>query len=611
MRLKLTHSNKIEDFIQRESLSKNKPTKVNKILFSGFLFVLAVIWMNLFSLQVLRGGDYLAAANQNYKDRTVLRAPRGVIFDSNQKKLVYNTLKYNIYIDLNEFDISNVEELSSLTGMDVGDIKERLSTITDSSIIRLMQNLEHDKYLDLVGEVNEIKGIFIIPEINRAYKDSHIYTNIIGYIGDASHDDLMSGIDEHSRVGKTGIEKVFDTVIRGKDGIQVEEKSIGDGSVHQYIPSTAEAGKNITLNIDSEWQESAYRLLSEKSDKVNGLGGAFVIMDIETGAIKSLVSYPTVDIDQFSLGVSEVQYKEVLEDPRTPLLDRSYGVALPTGSIFKVLTAVAGLEEGVIDESSTYYSDSCMSLPGGVEFCESLFRKLGDVNIYTGLTLSSNIYFCNVGLELTNTREGIDTLKLYTDSFDIGKVTGVDLPGESGGSMASRELKLKIYSEPWYLGDICNTVVGQGMVTATPLQMAVVMAGVENGGNILKPQLLKSINNQDGSVVQRYEIEIIKEALISDHTAEIIRTAMRRAVTDSNGTLRKLSGVNTYVTGKTGTATAPVKINNILYDEPHAWVMGIFEHEGRKYSYVVNIAHGGWGEGAVDVIKEFLDELTK
>ncbi len=609
MKLKSQNNNKIVDFISSE-LSENKLNKLTFLLIAILVCsVFVYILFNLFSLQIINGKNYLLAANQNYKDEDILRAPRGIILDINNRKLVYNTLRYNLFIDTNEYSQGENFLLAQILNLDENYLDELIVQGKDSSRITILQDLNHNDYLSLLDELVDIDGIYLVPENNRAYRNSHIYTNIVGYIGDASSEDLNEIIDEHSRVGKTGVEKIFDNYLRGKDGVEVIERSIGSGEISKYIPHNAEPGYNITLNIDSSWQELGYELLSQKTDSVNGLGGAFVVMDTQTGEVRTLVSYPTVDLNIFSSRVTQEEYASILANPRTPLLDRSIGMALPTGSIFKVITAAAGLEEGVINDTSTYYSDACMDLPGGIEFCESLFRRLGEVDIYRALSLSSNIYFCNVGLELTRERDGIDTLKSYTDRFGIGRATGIDIPGESSGSMASPELKFKLYNEPWYLGDICNTVVGQGMVAATPLQMAVVMASIENGGKVLKPQIVHSINNQGGEVVKEYGVEVVDTVPISSQTINIIQTAMRRAVTDSDGTLRKLAGLKNYVTGKTGTATAPVQINGILYNEPHAWVMGIFEHDGRRYSYVVNIAHGGWGEGAVDVIKSFLESI--
>jgi penicillin-binding protein 2 len=214
-----------------------------------------------------------------------------------------------------------------------------------------------------------------------------------------------------------------------------------------------------------------------------------------------------------------------------------------------------------------------------------------------------------MALDLEYTKGGIDTFKSYTDIFGIGRKTGVDLPGENSGAMPSKELKRQVYNETWYVGDLCNTSIGQGLLSATPLQMTVATAAIENGGRVLKPKLVNRFEDNNGEVIKKEESEVVENLNIEQKNLDIIKNAMKGVVRDPNGTGGKLSFVKDYLIAKTGTATAPVTINGIRYNQPHAWVTGVFEKDGRKYAFTANIAHGGWGEVSVDVMKEFFEQI--
>lgn len=588
-------------------------SKVKVTMFPIYIAIGVIAFLlgsRLFTLQILDGNKYLAASNQNYKVSTTIRAPRGLIYSSDGKKIAQNANIYSVFINPKEFDFEkDAQNLASLLNLTTDDIKLKIDQAKDQPRVTIRRSSDHNEYLDYLSKIESIKGVYSVTEIGRNYNNPYVYAHIIGYVGDPSLDEIDEDIDQNSTVGKTGLEKIYDSELRGVDGVQISETDINSKEDKIYIPTNPIIGDNLIMTIDGTWQESAFQLLRDKVNSTGGLGGSFVIMDSDTGEVKTMVSFPTFDINKFSEGISAKDFNALLTDPSSPLLDRSVSVALPPGSIFKVLVGSAALQSGVIDTNTKYFSNACMSLSGGTEFCESFFRRLGDVDIYRAIKLSSNIFFCNAGLDMEKKASGINTLRLFTDQFGIGMKTGINLLNESNGTMSSVDLKRKVFAQPWFSGDLCNTNIGQGLVSVTPIQMAVAVSSIFNGGKILKPYIVDNIQDQDGNIIKRFQSEEVRKVEVEEKNFQIIRDAMEKAVRDSDGTLRKLSSIKYRVWGKTGTATAPVELQGKYYDAPHAWVTGVFEYNGKKYTFVINIAHGGWGEGALDVIKGFLEQI--
>jgi penicillin-binding protein 2 len=581
-------------------------------LYILLVMIFGVIGFNIFKIQILEGGDYLAAATQNYKTTNKIRAPRGLINDSNGVQLAYNKQIYSVYLDPIEFDFEkDGKTTSNLLNIDKDDIEYKIINENVFGRVTLENDLDHEGYLDIIQKINNIDGLYAVAETGRAYINPYLYTHIIGYMGDASEEDINEKVDGTSRVGKTGIEKEMDEYIRGVDGYQITELDITDGERDRYESSKPTPGDNIYLNINHEWQLAGYKAMERKINDVNGVGGSLIVMNTNTGEIKTMVSYPTFNLNEFSDGILNSEYNRVLNNPSKPLLDRATQVALPTGSIFKVITGAVGLEEDVIEDDTIFKSTGCITLPGDIEYCESLNRVLGDLDLYRATKLSSNIYFCEVGKRLTEERDGIETLIKYTEQFGIGKFPGSILSQEANGGMATPERKRAVYGEPWYIGDTCNTVIGQGLVTATPLQMVMIAASFENGGYILKPQVIDRIEDRTGKIIKNFDKEIINEVQIENENMSIINEAMVGAVRDQDGTIRVLDFYPDYISAKTGTADGPETINGKRYTAPHGWVMGTFEYEGEKYSYVANIAHGGWGSSTAEAVKWFLEDILQ
>ncbi|HEC63920.1 MAG TPA: hypothetical protein ENI23_01355, partial [bacterium] len=227
--------------------------------------------------------------------------------------------------------------------------------------------------------------------------------------------------------------------------------------------------------------------------------------------------------------------------------------------------------------------------------------------IREAISKSSNVFFCNTGLELTYKSNGIRTLIEYSDQFGIGHKTDIGLFGEQSGTMASPELMQDIHGRPWFLGDICNTIIGQGLVTVTPVQMLQVAAAVGNGGKIYRPNLVTEIRNQDGQLIEKYEPELLREINVDDRNFSIIKDGMYQAVSGTGGSAWLLNGAPGNPYAKTGSAESTQYLNGRLLEGAHSWSIGGFEYGGKEYNFVSHITLGGRGYQSVPVIRDFIE----
>jgi penicillin-binding protein 2 len=580
------------------------------------IIIFSLIFVNLFKLQIVEGNDYLVIASRVNRQRTELNPPRGLIYDQNYKQLAYNLPAYRLYV--NPQNLSNEEEeliISTLSGLFNFDKQSMLDAYNrqvyegdqklNISNVTIISDLDIEKYIDGISVISNLPGVHVETDVKRFYPGGKYYSHILGYIGDPTQLDVEKGISARSQIGKTGIEYQYDSELRGKAGIQIREKNILGGEWREYVPQDMQYGDNVILTIDSRWQEKLTDILQQQIDEINAFGGAAIIMNSDTGEIKSLVSLPTYDNNNFVNGISYTEYNQLIKDIRTPLLNRAIGLQLPPGSVYKLIPALAGLEEGIITSSTNIMSDRCMTLPGDIKFCEADRGYLGNVNLRDAISKSSNIYFCELALRLNKQRQGIYSLIKYSDAMGIGNLTGIDLIGEQKGTVPSPEFKKARFNEPWYIGDECNTVIGQGLLTVTPIQMLVATASINNGGKLLTPYLLDKVENHYGEIVFQNESNIKGSLDVSQSSLDIIKKGMRDTVL--TGTASGLKSSPGNIIAKTGSSDAAELIQGKLYKGAHSWLTGCFEYENDNYCFVVMQQWGGRGYKTVPVMKKLIN----
>ena len=593
------------------------------LLYLAALSVFVFLFLSLFQLQIIEGSQNLLLATRTNQSTVRVIPPRGLIYDENGRKLAYNVPAYSVYVKPGEIKKEEEEllltSLAAVLEVDSSELiatfKSKVYTVTaegkavirkTSERVTLKSDLSFDQYLPLLTVLEQFPGVYVSVEPVREYIESVYFSHILGYVGDPDQSDLDRGINPESRVGKTGVEKSYDNYLRGTEGLQVKEKEAFSGTENIFTAASAKSGDNIILSINQDWQKKLQDIMFSQLNSVGAFASSGVIMNSRTGEIKTMVSIPSYDNNLFSKGISARDYNSLIADVKQPLFNRSIALQLPPGSVWKIIGATAGLESGVVNTGTKKFSNRCMDLPGDIKFCEADAGYLGWVNISDALSKSSNIYFCQLALDLQYQRKGIYTLKEYADLYGLGQVTGIDIPGEGKGTMASPELKKQLYNEPWYLGDLCNTIIGQGLVTVTPLQMTVVASAIVNGGNRVTPRLVKRVEDQSGEIVQEFSPEV-QSLNISEKTLKIIRDAMREAARSGTAGILKDSPGN--IIAKTGSSDAGQYINGKYFSGAHSWIVGCFDYQGENYCYTIMQQWGGRGYKTVPIIKKFINCL--
>lgn len=583
-------------------------------IFLIFVFLIS----GLFQMQFLHGRQNLLAATRTSQNVSLVLPQRGVIYDANGNILAYNAPTYSVYADTTLIKVENERDkfgkLAKLMDYDVEVLldlyrTELYATAKEERHIRVLSGINSDTYFNLIDNIDELDSFTIQNDTQRRYSDPEYYSHILGYIGKPSEDELSDEVFTVSKVGKLGVEKVYDEFLRGRVGKKIEQKQYLEDIESTFISENKLDGDNLHLTIDSRWQKKLTDIMEESLVQVEGFASAGIIMDSNSGEIKAMVGIPGYDNNLFSDGIKNEQYQKFLKDDKTPLLNRPIALQLPSGSIFKVIGASAALETGVINKNTIIRSEGCLELSAGIVFCEADKKVLGNLNVVQALSQSSNLFFCKVAMNLNRDADGIYTTLKYAEDYGLGSKTGIDLYGEQIGSLPSPELKKKLFNENWYLGDDCNSMIGQGLLTVTPIQMVVVASAINNGGEVLKPHVLDRVVNQENEIIKESEKEVIRKVSVSEENLDIIKEGMRSAAKEGSGSI--LKDLDADIIIKTGSADASEAINGTVYSGAHSWIMGCFNHQATDNCFVVIQQWAGRGYQTVPVIKKFINCVQK
>lgn len=452
------------------------------------------------------------------------------------------------------------------------------------------------------GVITDMYGAILAENVEKA--DGSVRRNypvpalghIIGYVSYPKKD--AKGIYyDTKQTGLTGLEAKYDSLLAGKNGqLLTETDAFGRiRSEGMMVPATA--GQTIQLSIDATLE----RLFAEAIENVikskKFLAGAGVIMDVNTGAVRAIVSYPSYDPNVMSVGGPADTISKYMNDPGHPFIDHAVQGVYAPGSVVKPFIASGVLTDGIITPDTIIDDPGSISLPDpyhpGKFFVYKGWKALGPVDVRKAIAWSSDIFFYTVGGGFQNQKGlGIDRLKYWYEQFGMGSLTGIDVPDEVGGLIPDPEWKKATFNEPWYLGDTYFTSIGQYSVQVTPIQMVRATAAVANGGKLLTPTLLA---NQSPSYTN---------VPVNDSVLQVVREGMRQAVTSALAGALHLPYIS--VAAKTGTAETGTRNQ---YD--NSWVEGFFPYENPKYAFVVVLERGpaGTGAQAVNVMRDLFDSL--
>lgn len=573
------------------------------ILTGIFLSIIAKI----FDLQVVRGAKYNYLSSANVIKQHTLFAPRGVIFDRNGDQVAFNQSSFSIWVDPNamgdqEYEI--LEYLAGVVGVDKQPIIDEYEAkqLEGYREVMVLSGLDWEEGpYEISIHLSELPGVRIEESTSREYHNSKLYSQIIGYVGVVNESDVEQGKDLNDVVGKAGIEAVYDDQIRGVNGKRASEIDKFGHIVESFIPVEARPGASLVLTIDTAVQRKATEMLGAAISDMGAKGGAIVIEDIKTGEIIALVSLPTYDNNVFVNDARQDELGAIFSDPDVPLFNRAVSATYPPGSTFKTVTGSAGLEEGVISPGETIYTGGVFEY-GGVEFQDAGKRNWGDVDIVSAYRVSSSIFFMKVALRLEQTLgQGIETIAKYAQNFGLGGKTGIDLPGESEGAISCPETKMEMHDEMWYQGDLLNASMGQGDHLVSPIQMVTLATAIANGGEVLKPHLVKEIDYGNGNkeIIGR---EVLRSGFVSNENLAVVREGMRATVTGSSGVGWKMRSDIVSIAVKTGTAES-----GRISGKPHAWIMGFAPYENPEIAFTFMVEEGGWSYEAAEYARPLIE----
>ena len=564
-------------------LSRNRPRGNIGILRVAVVVLFVVLGVRLAQMQLVDGADYAQRSELNRIVVENVRPTRGLIFDRKGQPLVENSGSFTALITPSFLPEDSRDRyrlylyLEDLLGIPALQIEEAVTAAEERGQrdlpVAIARALDRPVALMLEQAAADLPGVTLSVEPRRQYTQGPEFSHILGYVGPQSPEEWRilqdDGYSFNEVVGKVGVEARYEAALRGIPGRAVSEVDARGDLIDTIEHTDPEGGRSLLLSIDSDLQRYVYDLLRNTMGEATT--AAAVVMSPVTGEIYAIVSVPTYDNNIFSLPDPGDAYQRLLNDPRIPLLHQALSPVAP-GSTFKIITAAAALQEGNITPSTERNVDSSVLEFIGEDGQPYYFydwRVHGEIDLVGAISWSSNIYFymasCGIPQEGIaglggNTEQSAIVLGYYARSFGLGQVTGLDIAStESPGVIPSPEWKRRVRSGPlfnpedrgWYLADTCFMGIGQGDVTATPLQIAVATAAIANGGLLLEPYVTKQLLAADGSVLATTEPSWERVPVDEEHLA-VIRRGMRQSVIDGAASLAALP--DTIVAGKTGTA---------------------------------------------------------
>ena len=563
------------------------------------LLLFAALFFRLWSLQVVTGDKYLAEANDNRTREITVRAPRGSILDRDGNVLVDNRTSMALELDPLQIQSDPMDRRKRFTAIadvldrDVGWVqrqyREELKTNPPGSPITLMRDVEDDVVYYLQENQASYPEVLINRVFVRRYPEGFRAAHLLGSVGEVTADDLQDpasqGLEPGDALGKAGIEQTYDETLRGDNGLtRIQVDSLGriKGELQSEIP---EPGDSLRLTIDPDVQAAGEAALSSI-----GLPGAFVTMDVNNGEVLGMASNPTFDPSIFTRPLSQEQVDSLWnEDQGAPMFNRAIGGAYPVGSVYKPITAIAGLDAGSITPSTVVQDNGKIEISGQV-FTNAGSEPHGPVDLRRAMEVSSDVYFYLLGADMNGTSK----LQFWSRQFGIGETTGIDLPGESGGLLPTPAWRNDLFAKgetdrPWAVGDNVQLAIGQGDLQADPLQMAVAYAALGNGGSIVKPHTALQSEDAAGRVVEEYQPEINRTIEIDPAARETIMAGLNDAAQAPDGTSYGVfGGFPVPVAGKTGTAERPP-------NGDQSWYVVLAPYPNPKIVTAVTVEEGGFG----------------
>jgi penicillin-binding protein 2 len=648
------------------------------------LLILGLYIIRLWQLQFLEGGSWRARAEQQQSRLETISPARGVIYDRSGEILVRNVPAYNVTVTPGELpdDFDDPERRREVLmrlaqmlepevtytseGLDqepyrleiqaVGrervppygeapepglvEMVERVRYVEPFKPIVVAQNIDRDLALLIAQESGvTMPGVGIEIVSRRKYSYGEATSQILGFLGPIPQERVeefeQKGYDPSvDRIGYAGVEAQLEEALRGIPGRRVVEKDVLGQEISVLSETPPSPGDNVYLTLDIQLQLMAEEALRQGMAEAGSERAALVLLDPRDGQVLSMVSLPTYDNNMFSKKLDPDQYEALLNDPHHPFINHAIADQVPAGSVFKIVPATAGLQEGIINRFTTLNCPGRMLLPNKFApedmslaqpfYCWidlQLGHGHGALNVVDAIAQSCDIYFYKVGggfEEIDFEGLGAERLAAYAQEFGLGTYTGIDLPGEAAGLVPTPQWKRQFWQETWTTGNTYNLAIGQGDLLVTPLQMANALAVVANGGAVYQPRVIHHIEDAEQNLIQPFTPVVSHTMQIDQGVWEVVREGLDLAVSeDGTGSRAVLDDIGISVAGKTGTAEY---CDDIAYEAgrcdvaetetlpTHAWFMAYAPVEAPEVVVAVWIYDGGEGSVATaPVARDVLD----
>jgi len=511
-------------------------------------------------MQLVQGPQYKKIAEENRIRQLTAQAPRGTIYDRNGALLVSNRPSFAISIILSEYINPRNETpiLADIIGLRPEEIEKMLKDGED--FIYTPIRLKRDADQMMLAKIQEHKyylpGVIIEAVPVRQYVYKELAAHVFGYVGSINEIEYAErkeqGYNPNDFIGKDGLERDWEDVLRGKDGgLQVEVNALGE-EVQIIGEKPAVAGRGLVLTLDGNLQKIAQNALADQIVFTRTIGepakgGSVVVLDVHSGAVLAMVSLPDFDPNIFASGINNLNWNKLINDQNHPLANKTIQNTYPPGSVFKIITAAAALDMGYVTANEVFDDKGVYSL-NGWNFYGWEPKGLGKLTLVDAICWSSDPVFYELGH-----RMGVDNLASYALTFGLGQTTGIKLEGEEKGIVPTESWKLSTYAEEWYPGETIIAAIGQGYYLVTPLQQAMLLMAVANNGIIYRPMLVDRVITDDGTITQKYSPEVLHTIYLKPEVWSIIQSGLV-AVTTKGTASTIFQGFNPTIAGKTGSA---------------------------------------------------------
>jgi penicillin-binding protein 2 len=583
-------------------------------IFGGVAIALfAVLFFRLWFLQVINGDKYLAEAKNNRTRESRVSAPRGKVLDRNGEVLVANGTSLALQLNPRKLPASEKErraelaQLAELTHSTPHRLRKTIHeqvSVSPGAPVTLRREVGH--YLVYYLQENQVRfpGVTVQRVFVRRYPHGTLAAHILGNVGEISEEELKEPryrkLEPGDEIGQDGVEYTYDRFLRGHPGLErIQVDALGQPTRNGRLFSQPPVpGDNLKLSIDTSVQEAGEAAMAS-----TGLRGGFITMDVHSGEILALGSYPTFEPSVFTRPMTQSQVNELYRDPvLAPLTDRAIAGLYPTGSTFKPITAIAALESGKVTPSEVIY-DPGQLVVGGQVFSNAGEAANGSVSLVNALEVSSDVFFYTLGLRMWDTGD----LQHWAHALGIGRPTGIDLPGAAEGLLPSQRWRNQLYKEgeterPWSAGDNVQLATGQGDLQTNPLQMAVAYSAIANGGTIVTPHVGLQVDDAAGRVLEEFTPPPRRHVRMDPEYREAILEGLHDAAQNGGGTSFDVFGnFPIPVAGKTGTAQRPPY-------EDQSWYGVLAPYPNPRIVTFVTMEEGGFGvEAAAPAARTILE----